>query len=408
MAPFDYDLPQAASAAWDDPAGVADLDARGGPGSWPDAKPSRGSFPILDADDIKRNDEPSLIKRLVPRQGLCLIGATSMSGKTFLALDIISNIAKGEPVLGRRTQRAGVVYIAAEGAGGIGKRIEGLRQKTGAWGGMLKVITAPLNLMNQDDVQALRAGLSAVAGELDSKGERLGALVIDTLAAATPGIDENSSKDMGQVLGALQSLASDFDICCFCVAHVGKDPLKGIRGWSGAFANADTVMMIDPPNDEKVRVATLTKVKDDEAGEQFAFTLDQVSLGTDSDGEEVNTCVVRFLDPPLAKQSAPKPKPAIQVDQDEILRVFDELVRVMPVKVPADLCVDNKQGVVLDELRARVFAAGFHSENKPEEGAGEDVVAKWADARRQAFGRAVKALLAARKLRRDGKLVWCP
>jgi hypothetical protein len=59
------------------------------------------TFVVEDADTICARDGDWLVKGLWPRVGLCFIAGPSMSGKSFLVLQLMSDLANGRLVLGK-------------------------------------------------------------------------------------------------------------------------------------------------------------------------------------------------------------------------------------------------------------------------------------------------------------------
>jgi hypothetical protein len=64
-----------------------------------------------------------LIKGILPDAELVVLFGASGSGKTFVALDMAFHVAMGLPWRGHRSKKGKVVIIAAEGAGGLNKRV---------------------------------------------------------------------------------------------------------------------------------------------------------------------------------------------------------------------------------------------------------------------------------------------
>jgi putative DNA primase/helicase len=83
-------------------------------------------FPLVPFEEIKFSSPLEwLVKKLLPRRGVAAIYGASGSAKTFVLLDLCFHIALGWPWRGRRVAQTPVVYVAAEGAGGVPKRKEG-------------------------------------------------------------------------------------------------------------------------------------------------------------------------------------------------------------------------------------------------------------------------------------------
>jgi hypothetical protein len=135
-------------------------------------------------------------------------------------------------------------------------------------------------------------------------GVRLELVVIDTLAAATPGANENASEDMSRVLARCARISSQCRCHVMLVHHMNAAGSKP-RGHSSLFANIDNAIEITMSDRtesggyradgseirRKVRTAKLTKQKDGECDLSWDFTLKQVVLGRDMDGEPITSCV---------------------------------------------------------------------------------------------------------------------
>jgi hypothetical protein len=123
------------------------------------------------------------------------------------------------------------------------------------------------------------------------------------------------------------------------VHHTGKDTAKGARGHSSLRAATDTE--IEVANENGARAALVTKQREHQGGETFAFTLKSVSLGTDMDGDEVTSCVVEPTDNEefTAAKKAAKGRGK---NQQIILETFDQMVA-------EGLAVGNPGGVGMPE-----------------------------------------------------------
>jgi hypothetical protein len=76
------------------------------------------------------------------------------------------------------------------------------------------------------------------------------------------------------------------------VAHVGKDPTKGMRGWSGFKAAMDCEIEVSREGKSERRTLTITKSRDGVDGVRFAFHLQTVTVGVTKRGKPVVSCVV--------------------------------------------------------------------------------------------------------------------
>lgn len=352
------------------------------------------------------------VKRLWPRVGVCFAGGPSMTGKSFWALDACARICRGLPVLGRKSIPAGVVYIGAEDAGGLRLRIEGLRQEIGHLGeDRFKFIGSAPDLTDADDVEALKVALLEARDVMAERGVPLGLVVIDTMSAATPGADENTAKDMGPVLNALQALAQELETLILVIAHTGKDETRGLRGWSGLLANADGLIMLEDPEGSEVRRGKVVKVKNGRAGDRFAFTLRSVVLGQDDDGDDIDTCIIEDTDPPEPSRSGRRGSKA--ADNGElVVRALHLCLDECAVDVYAPGAVGAK-GVEVSRLRQKSYTIGVGpTEPDPvEDGDAEEerrLKRKWQGQRKADFDRGLQHELKTRRLRKHGDVVWEP
>ena len=107
---------------------------------------------------------------------------------------------------------------------------------------------------------------------------------------AAPGMDENDSKSMGEVIGAAKAIQAELGGLVLLVHHSGKDATKGLRGHSSLHAALDAAVEVSRDGDR--REWKMNKAKDGEDGEARPFRLDVVEVGTDEDGEPITSCVI--------------------------------------------------------------------------------------------------------------------
>lgn len=238
-------------------------------------------IPILEVSNFLTRPHPRWrIKGLLPETGLAVIFGASGSGKTFFALDAASAIVRGDAWRGRLVHKGRVVYVAAEGVAGFRNRCDGLTREGHDLSGLYVVPASP-PLTTEEHADAYIEAIQRIGGAE--------VVFIDTLSQVTPGVEENTDR-MKTVLRAGQRVSEAFRCLVVFLGHSGKDPTKGLRGWSGVRAALDTEIEITAEG--STRVATITKQKDGEDNGRFAFRLRPIVLGSDEDGEPITTCVV--------------------------------------------------------------------------------------------------------------------
>lgn len=196
----------------------------------------RQRFRLHDDEEIQRLPPPTwLIEDVLPARGFGVMWGPPGSKKTFTAIDQSFCVATGTPWLGRAVRQGPVVYIAAEGATGIGVRVEAWKraQKFSGLAGV-HFVTCPVALLESAEVSAFLEVIVPVAPVL---------VVIDTLARCMLGGDEDSAKDMGRAVAAVDEVRRTCDCFVQLVHHPTKrgDHERGSGALRGA---ADTVISV--------------------------------------------------------------------------------------------------------------------------------------------------------------------
>lgn len=264
-----------------------------------------------------------LIKGLLQRRTYAELFGAPGEGKTFVAFDIAYCVAAGKPWMGRKVHvrqdglGGPVLYLAYEGIGGLVKRAQALRQKYGEVDVPLYIAGASFNLREQKGRHELRDTLSAI-------GEKPVLIVIDTLARALMGGDENSAQDVGAFNSAVAALIESTGACVMIIHHSGKNKNAGARGSSALLGAIDTELEVDGG------MLVAKKQRDVETGEPIGFVLKPVLVGMDEDGDEVTSCVVE----PGAVGVAAKPTGRLRENNK---RGFEALCDLAPDNSPVPL-----------------------------------------------------------------------
>lgn len=246
------------------------------------------NIPRLRSADMVLTDPdlPYLVRGILPQRGVAAIYGPPGSGKTFLAMDLMFNLATACRVWFCMPMKpAKVIYIPLEGRGGIKKRIDAWQRHTGLeLGEQLQIWDDHFRLDDHTAIDELTDEANASVG----KGA---VVVVDTLAQSMAGFDENSSADMGAAIAGAQRLAAQVEGLVILIHHSGKDPTKGMRGHSSLLGAVDASIEVGlKPGGRSWKVR---KSKDGEAGQEFDFVLHRVDLGCDADGDPIYSCVVR-------------------------------------------------------------------------------------------------------------------
>lgn len=223
-----------------------------------------------------------LIVDVLPDADLVVVYGESGSGKSFWTLDLLQAVARGVPWCGKRVVQGRSAYIAAEGAGGFRKRLTAYKHEH-------ELDTTDLFVLPDAPSFLEAAHVKDVIKRLREIGP-VKVVVIDTAAQVMPGGAENSSEDMGKLIMHCRMVRKHTGAMVILIHHSGKDAAKGARGWSGLRGAVDTEIEIIRA--EHDRVATITKQKDGEDGQEFGFKLRQVRIGENEHGDHITSCVV--------------------------------------------------------------------------------------------------------------------
>ena len=242
------------------------------------AKPTK-QINIEHWDSIQ--DEPVrwMIDKVLPVGSFSALFGPPGSFKSFIALDIAEAIATGRTWMGNEvTEPGAVLYLCGEGFGGVGARIKAIKQHHGTEDGApIYVIRHQLNLRSSvEDFNALMIAVENLVTEL---GIDFKLIIIDTLARAFGGGNENDSSDMGSFIsscGRIQQIVQD---CALMILHhSGKDAAKGLRGHSSLLGAVDTELELLRFDEQMKGVLTISKQKDGADNERFGFEMVEVEI----------------------------------------------------------------------------------------------------------------------------------
>ncbi len=319
-------------------------------------------LPLLYASDIKpvlhTND---FVEGLLSENQFSVIYGASNCGKTFFMLDLAMHIALGRRWRDREVQGGGVLYAALEGGNGTNNRISAFMQHFNIeQAPNLVVVPNNLNFMDaQGDIMSLIYAIK----EAQQRIGNIKLIVIDTLARAISGGDENSSQDMGTMIINADMIRAVTGAHISFIHHSGKDDLKGARGHSSLRAAVDTeieISRVDEHSPSRVRVV---KQREMEMMEESYFKLERVVLGENNRGKEVSSCVaISVAEAPIAKKA--KLTAIQQFVYDAIVQgIYDTgTMRSVVKDMPSVKCISYDE--MKDVLEARGYKEIMATEQK--------------------------------------------
>lgn len=210
-------------------------------------------FWAYDEDEQDEIPEPTwLLNNLLPAQGTVVLYGPPKHYKTFLAMDLALVLATGIEGWGFPAREpVPVVYIVGEAAHNVmklhrpaWKRHHGLQDAKIAF---RTIRTMPL--------VSTAGAFPELIETMRGQGLRPGLIVVDTIARAMRGLDENNAKDAGLFIEAMDALQREFGCCVLALHHTGKDATRGSRGSSVMVADPDTSIAIEA--DRTLKIASV-------------------------------------------------------------------------------------------------------------------------------------------------------
>lgn len=187
---------------------------------------------VYSLDDMLKRREPVnyLIKNgaegWVPEHGLTVIAGASNAGKSVVTLDMAATLAAeyNDPEKNdspfhmwfrSRAKKRRVLYIAGEGIDGAIERVVAWEHYHEASVRKNMMFTEEAFKLDSPEPEWQKLGRAVSENNID-------VVIIDTLAQALTGLEENSNDDMGQVVNWLIRFAEHHRVSIWLVHHTGK------------------------------------------------------------------------------------------------------------------------------------------------------------------------------------------
>jgi hypothetical protein len=279
----------------------------------PKAKPGRG-IRLLTMAEVEALPPPQwLIHGVIPRSGLVIPYGPPKAGKTFIVTAWGLHVAAGLEWCGKPVTQGAVVYVVGEGLGGFATRLAVMREAYGIPStAPFFVVPRAVNFRDDNAVKELVAAIEAAL----PPGVTLALIVIDTLARAMPGVDENSAQEIGLVIARCDAVKEHFGATVMPVHHTGKDTERGMRGSNALLGAVDASYLIQRAGKGVVRLKN-DAMKDAEEFADMLFDMEQVHVGLRS------SLVPRLRDTTKGRPDDPE-KPSTDEMRMRVLLVMND------------------------------------------------------------------------------------
>lgn len=258
---------------------------------------------LLTASDLATLSPPvPLVDGLLDINSLARVVGKSGHGKSFFMIDVAAHVALGMPWQGHEVTQGDVVYMVAEGAAGIQKRVR-------AWehhhdrklGDAVKFLPRAVQVKS-DEWAIWCAAMVRLRPKL---------IVIDTQARVTAGMNENGPEDMGLLVYRAEKLQKKTGACVVLVHHKGHQGDHG-RGHSSVIAAADAEIEVTKEAGQ-IRILS-TKQKDQEDFEAIKLRMlkvkydegprDESVVLVSEEDELVGASTMPFVDKPVIDENS--------------------------------------------------------------------------------------------------------
>jgi hypothetical protein len=188
--------------------------------------PRTSKFRFAMFNDIEPDlAKPALVQGWLDQGTVSVMYGPPGAAKSFNALHLAFCIATGRPWFGHKVQQGLVVYVALEGGAGVDRRVAALKKHHGVGSQRvpLLVVRGPMNLSAAGkDVDPLVELVHQVEA---TEGQKAVLVIVDTVARAMAGADENSTGEMNGFIASVDRLG----------AALGRQEETGRSQSGGAF-----------------------------------------------------------------------------------------------------------------------------------------------------------------------------
>ena len=226
--------------------------------------------------------------------------------KTFVAVSWGMCIATNTPWLGRSVVEGDVLYIAAEGARGIGQRVAAWKRRHGVTG-KTRIIIRKASLDLDVDKQ-----VSGFIRDMELLEIHPVLIVFDTLATSTNGNENESETAKAVAKAARRMIRACEGACVLIIHHTGYDATH-MRGSSEFEADSDSTIRIeggeagkDIEVGEPIFLTCDKPFKDGEKFKRVCLTTDVETWAVEETGEIRRSLVIVAGDEAAAEQRKAK------------------------------------------------------------------------------------------------------
>ena len=253
------------------------------------------------------------------------------TAKSALAGDLAAHVAAGLPWFGRQVARGAVLYIAAERAALVERRMAASRLHHGINNIPLGIVAKSIDL--RSDRKDADSVIECCERLQKSFGHDPRLVIIDTVSRVLAGGDENAPRDMGHLVANLAHIQEGTGAHVQVIHHVPQGQLR-LRGHGSLLGSMDTTVSLEKSSSGSV-TATIDKNNDGPEGPAIAFRLAGVELYRDPETGETTTAPV-VIPSEIVPQQAGRKKKSLSPKYERARRALAGLAGGTLAKTPPD------------------------------------------------------------------------
>jgi len=234
-------------------------------------------FKLLTRAELHAMPDPEwIVPEVLAADSFAVLYGAPGAAKSFMALDLACSIASGFTFHGALVKRGQVLVSVGEGLRGMKWREEAWtlahsEADTDALDRNLHILPRAVHLLEEREADMFINTAEYIAQTSD---EPLRLVIIDTLARAMVGGDENSAKDMGMAVDVCERIRRATGATVLAVHHSGVEGTRE-RGSTSLRGAADTSIMMQKEENGNNIIFSPKKMKDYETPDPRNFVLSQ-------------------------------------------------------------------------------------------------------------------------------------
>jgi hypothetical protein len=191
---------------------------------------------------------PPIVPGWISKGDLAIFYGPPKAAKSLLVQDLVNSRGTNRHWLNHTAEPGTTLYLTGEGSVGLGKRNRAWEDHNGTPITGVHYLPGSISLMNEIMV----CDITELAAEL-----QVDLIVIDTIARAMAGGDENSTSDMGRLVAYLDYIRGETGAAAIGIHHTGKDETKGMRGSTALLGAVDSTFAVTASGPATSRLVTI-------------------------------------------------------------------------------------------------------------------------------------------------------